>query len=161
VRSLFEARATTADELREIDYVGDAYFDPDEAYFDEDSGVFVIPFSQQPPPDLEGAPEIELVKPGGHGRIERVPYLRHELRFAHVEKWGLSRRGRDEPGMFYGLEWKPAAREVRATTSTGPSFSVIVRALDVTLAITDHIDGWVRRKHSHIGETDAWEQDCK
>jgi hypothetical protein len=157
VRSLFEARATTADELREIDYAHDAYFDPDEAYFSEASGAFVIPFSQEPLPDLEGAPEIELVERRGDVHIERVPFLRHEFRFAQVEKWGLSRRGRDEPGMFYGLEWNPAAREVRATTSTGPSFSVIVRALDVTLVVTDHIDGWVRRTHGQVWDKDTWE----
>lgn len=157
MRSLFEARATTADQLREIDYAHDAYFNPDDAYFNEDSGEFVIPFSQEPLHDLEGAPETRLVEERGHVRIERVPYLRHEFRFAQVEKWGLSRRGRDEPGTLYRLEWSPAAREIRATAASGPSFSVVVRALDVTLVVTDHIDGWVRRQHGPSGNTDTWE----
>lgn len=33
-------------------------------------------------------------------------------------------------------------RELRATTSTGPSLSVIVSALDVALVISDEVDGW-------------------
>src|SRR5690349_3197045 len=113
--TLFEARATTPEELEEIDYAGDAYFEPDEVHFDEDAGVLVVPFAQQPMPELVGAPEAEVVERRGRKYTERIPYVRHEFRIAQIEKWATSRKERDAPGMLYGLEWRPEAREIRVT----------------------------------------------
>ena len=119
--------------------------------------MLVIPFSQEPLPDLAGAPETQVVGERKNEPIERVPFLRHEFRIGHIEKRGLSDKGRDEPGMLYGVEWRPTERELRATTVTGPSVSVMVSALDVTLVITDQVDGWVPREPRFGGFLDSWE----
>jgi hypothetical protein len=157
VAHLFEARATAPEDLSDIDYTHDAYFDPEAIHFDAGNAVLVVPFSQEPLPDLAGAPATQVLHERKNVRVERIPFLRHELRIARVEKWGISRKGRDEPGMFYGVEWLADERELRATTSTGPALSVIVGALDVALVITDEIDGWVRRKPRFGGFLDQWE----
>jgi hypothetical protein len=44
---LFEARATAPEELSNIDYTHDAYFEPEAIHFDADDGVLVVPFSQE------------------------------------------------------------------------------------------------------------------
>jgi hypothetical protein len=85
--------------------------------------------------------------------VEKVPLLRHELQIAEVEKWGLSRRGRDEPGMFLGLRWSSSEGELRFQTVSGPEVSVVVRRLDATLVVSDEVVGWLRRKHRSSGST--------
>jgi hypothetical protein len=85
--------------------------------------------------------------------VEKVPLLRHELQIAEVEKWGLSRRGRDEPGMLRDLRWDAAERELRFLTVTGPEVSVVVRRLDATLVVSDEVVGWLRRRHRSSGST--------
>ncbi len=143
VRPMWSLLAEDERSLREISgAVHDAYFGSPAMKHSADERTVTTPFQQEGWPDGPRA-DLRLVAESWRFREYRVAFFHGTLTVRHVRTVAQP-NGWDDSGMLLGVHFENAASEVRVCALD--CLRLTVDALQVEVAISDNVAGYVRRR---------------